>query len=89
MIKNKIFEVIMARVTIEDCLQVIPDRFSLIELAAKRARSIADDGAPLLVERENDRDTVVALREIAAGYTSFQEKNLFDDVEDSNDSIIE
>ena len=71
----------MARVTIEDCLAVVPDRFKLIEIAASRSRSISEDGAVLLVERENDRDTIVALREIALGHTSFSNNHLFDDVE--------
>lgn len=71
----------MARVTIEDCLAVVADRFKLIEMAAARARSIADHGAKLLVDRENDRNTVVALREIAAGHTSFNDNDFFNSLE--------
>lgn len=56
----------MARVTIEDCLEFIDNRFELVQLAAKRARLIANGQAPL-VEEENDKPTVLALREIAAG----------------------
>lgn len=54
----------MARVTTEDCIDIVPNRFELVVLAAQRARSIAN-GSPLLVERDNDKDPVVALREIA------------------------
>lgn len=54
----------MARVTVEDCVDKIPNRFDLVLLAAQRARQIAA-GAPLLVERDNDKNPVVALREIA------------------------
>ncbi len=54
----------MARVTIEDCIEKVPSRFELVMLAAQRARKIGA-GAPLLVERDNDKNPVVALREIA------------------------
>ncbi|HKJ63609.1 MAG TPA: DNA-directed RNA polymerase subunit omega [Hyphomicrobiales bacterium] len=54
----------MARVTVEDCVDKIPNRFELVLLAAHRARSISA-GAPIAVERENDKNPVVSLREIA------------------------
>jgi len=54
----------MARVTVEDCVDKVPNRFDLVMLAAHRARSIAD-GAPITVDRDNDKNPVVALREIA------------------------
>lgn len=54
----------MARVTVEDCVVKIPNRFDLVMLAAQRARNIAS-GAPLTVEKDNDKSPVVALREIA------------------------
>jgi DNA-directed RNA polymerase subunit omega len=56
----------LARVTVEDCVEKVPNRFSLVLLAAHRARSIAA-GAQPLVERDRDKDPVVALREIADG----------------------
>src|ERR1700753_1108250 len=56
----------IARVTVEDCLQNEPNLFNLVLLAAKRARRLAN-GAEATVEWENDKPTVVALREIAAG----------------------
>ncbi|KIE05933.1 DNA-directed RNA polymerase subunit omega [Candidatus Jidaibacter acanthamoeba] len=57
--------VIMARVTIEDCIERIKSRFELVVLAAQRAKEISS-GARLLIERDNDKDAVVALREIAS-----------------------
>ena len=54
----------MARVTVEDCILKVPNRFELVVLAAQRARDVAA-GAPLSVDRDNDKDPVVALREIA------------------------
>jgi DNA-directed RNA polymerase subunit omega len=54
----------MARVTVEDCVIKVPNRFELVLLAAQRARDIAS-GAPLTVDRDNDKGPVVALREIA------------------------
>jgi len=54
----------MARVTTEDCVDKVPNRFDLVMLAAHRAREIAA-GAPLTVERDRDKNPVVALREIA------------------------
>src|SRR5215468_435124 len=54
----------MARVTVEDCVLKIPNRFELVLLAAQRARDIAS-GAQLTLERDNDKNPVVALREIA------------------------
>jgi DNA-directed RNA polymerase subunit omega len=54
----------MARVTVEDCIEHLPNRFELVALAAQRARQIAS-GNPINVDRDNDKDTVVALREIA------------------------
>ena len=54
----------MARVTVEDCVDKVDNRFELVLLASHRARQISQ-GAPLLVERDNDKNPVVALREIA------------------------
>ena len=56
----------MARVTVEDCLENVDNRFELVRLAARRARQIAMGKEPL-VAVENDKPTVIALREIAAG----------------------
>ena len=54
----------MARVTVEDCIEKIPNRFELVLLAAQRARNISR-GESIEVERDNDKNPVVALREIA------------------------
>ncbi|MGB5340159.1 MAG: DNA-directed RNA polymerase subunit omega, partial [Gammaproteobacteria bacterium] len=56
----------MARVTVEDCLDKVDNRFQLVLVATKRARQLANGVQPL-VEWENDKPTIVALREIAAG----------------------
>jgi DNA-directed RNA polymerase subunit omega len=54
----------MARVTVEDCIMHVPNRFELVIMASQRAKQIAS-GTPLTLERDNDKDAVVALREIA------------------------
>lgn len=54
----------MARVTVEDCVEKLPNRFELVMLAAQRARKIGS-GAPLTIDRDNDKNPVVSLREIA------------------------
>jgi DNA-directed RNA polymerase subunit omega len=59
----------MARVTIEDCLENIENRFKLVLLASKRARQLSK-GADAFLSRGKDKDTVLALREIAAGHVS-------------------
>jgi DNA-directed RNA polymerase subunit omega len=56
----------MARVTVEDCIDKVPNRFELVLLAAHRGRMISQ-GAPLTVDRDNDKNPVVALREVAEG----------------------
>ncbi len=56
----------MARVTVEDCVEKVKDRFELVVLAAERGKRIGS-GAPITVDRDNDKDGVVALREIAKG----------------------
>ncbi len=54
----------MARVTVEDCIDKVPNRFELVLLASHRARTISA-GSPITIERDNDKNPVVALREIA------------------------
>ena len=61
----------MARVTVEDCLELVPNRFALVVLAAERARQIARGAAPL-VDCDN-KPAVTALREIAEGDVKFRE----------------
>lgn len=62
----------MARVTVEDCIDKVPNRYELLMVAAQRAKDIAS-GAPITVARDNDKNTVVALREIAEGTVSIEE----------------
>ncbi len=56
----------MARITVEDCLEKVENRFQLVLIATKRARQLAG-GAEPMVDRDNDKNTVIALREIAEG----------------------
>ncbi|MDD9726981.1 DNA-directed RNA polymerase subunit omega [Roseovarius sp. SK2] len=76
----------MARVTTEDCVDKVPNRFDLVMLAAHRAREISS-GSPVTVDRDNDKNPVVALREIA------EETQAADDLRErlieSNQSQIE
>lgn len=57
----------MARVTVEDCLDKVDNRFELIMVSSKRARQLMNENKEAMVEAENDKSTVVALREIEAG----------------------
>lgn len=57
----------MARITVEDCLENVENRFELVILASRRARQLMSTSAEPLVPVENDKATVLALREIAAG----------------------
>ncbi|EDN69745.1 RNA polymerase Rpb6 [Beggiatoa sp. PS] len=70
----------MARLTVEDCLNHTDNRFDLVLLASKRARDLAK-GAPALVPTENDKPTVVALREIEEGKIT---KDNFDKIHQSH-----
>ena len=63
----------MARVTVEDCVEIVPNRFELVVLAAQRSREISA-GAELTVDRDNDKNPVVALREIADETIDFGER---------------
>ena len=60
----------MARVTVEDCITNIPNRFELVGLAARRAKQISG-GNPITIDRDNDKDAVVSLREIAGKTVKF------------------
>ncbi|PIQ42950.1 MAG: DNA-directed RNA polymerase subunit omega [Gammaproteobacteria bacterium CG11_big_fil_rev_8_21_14_0_20_46_22] len=65
----------MARLTVEDCLKEIPNRFDLVLAAARRARQISKGAVPK-VDWDNDKPTVVALREIATGHLNAYEDTL-------------
>lgn len=76
----------MARVTVEDCLDHVDNRFELVMLATKRARQLATGGKEPRVAWENDKPTVVALREIAAGLMSYEVIN--QDEMNHNDALF-
>jgi len=87
----------MARVTVEDCVVRVPNRFDLVMLASQRARDIAS-GAPETVARDNDKNPVIALREIAedtVGLPELQEKLILglqkekpqDDLEEDTEAL--
>jgi DNA-directed RNA polymerase subunit omega len=60
----------MARVTVEDCLENVANRFELVMVASKRARQLATGGKDPMVQEESDKSTVIALREIAEGFVT-------------------
>lgn len=62
----------MARVTVEDCIVKIPNRFDLVLTAAGRAKSL-DSGAPITLPRDNDKNTIIALREIEEGTINIEQ----------------
>jgi DNA-directed RNA polymerase subunit omega len=64
----------MARITVQDCLEHVDNRFELVLLAAKRARQLEKGVMEPHLAWEHDKPTVVALREIAAGYTNFSHR---------------
>ena len=78
----------MARVTVEDCLENVENRFKLVLLASKRARQL-EKGADEFVPRGKDKDTVVALREIAAGFVTEDNVDLLHRVGQNSESLIE
>jgi DNA-directed RNA polymerase subunit omega len=84
----------MARVTVEDCLENVKNRFELVMLASKRARQLMRGSSEPKVAWENDKATVVALREIAMGYTDFSDAHHADNnahkaAAHSNNDVIE
>ncbi|GAB1265610.1 DNA-directed RNA polymerase subunit omega [Aurantivibrio infirmus] len=72
----------MARITVEDCLEHVDNRFDLVIVGSKRARQIATGGKEPMVPRENDKPTVIALREISAGLIDDEVLNQPDEVEE-------
>ena len=76
----------MARVTVENCVDKVPNRFDLVMLAAHRAREIAS-GSPVTVDRDNDKNPVVSLREIADETQTVSE--LLERLIESNQTQIE
>jgi DNA-directed RNA polymerase subunit omega len=68
----------MARVTIDDCLKFVDNRFSLIHLAAERARQLKLGSKPLVTNKDMHKDIVLALREIAAGQINYDNIKKFE-----------
>jgi len=62
----------MARVTVEDCLEQVPNRFLLTMVASKRAKQLYKGGAPLIENKAGNKKVVLALREIAAGQVEYE-----------------
>ena len=77
----------MARVTVEDCLDHVDNRFDLVLLATKRARQLVNGVDPLL-PWENDKATVMALREIAEGLVTYQTVEEPEEIEESIDDEL-
>ena len=75
---------VMARITVEDCLENVDNLFDLVIVASKRARRLAN-GAEPLVDWENDKPTVVALREIAAGLIT---QEILDDISQPEEDLL-
>lgn len=86
----------MARVTVEDCIDKIPNRYDLVLVAAQRAKDISS-GSPIQVDRDNDKNSVVALREISERRVSIEDlqrslvmgQQKFVEVEEPEDEEIE
>lgn len=76
----------MARVTVEDCVDKVPNRFDLVMVAAHRARTLSS-GAPITIDRDNDKNPVVALREIAE--ETVTPEDLMEDAIESHQNHIE
>jgi DNA-directed RNA polymerase subunit omega len=74
----------MGRITVEDCLENVENLFALVTIASKRARRIAN-GAEPLVDMENDKPTVIALREIAAGLVT---SDILTEVDEPKEDIL-
>ena len=82
----------MARITVEDCIDNVDNRFELVMVSSKRARQIQAQGKDPLVEADNDKPTVIALREIADGLVNadiLTEKPSVEIEEIDNSSLVE
>ena len=74
----------MARITVEDCLENVENRFELVMVGSKRARQLAVEGRAALLDEENDKPTVLALREIAEGLIDASILSVVDEVVDED-----
>ena len=80
----------MARITVEDCLEIIDNQYDLVLLAKERTAQL-NSGAPMLVEEDNDKKTIIALREIGDGKLSIKEleKNAITRLRKEPDEVVE
>jgi DNA-directed RNA polymerase subunit omega len=78
----------MARITVEDCLDKVENRFELVMVASKRARALATGGKEPLVNEDSDKPTVVALREIAEELITV-EQIMNPQIDEANDFLLE
>lgn len=78
----------MARITVEDCLEHVANRFELVMVAAKRARQLMRGSVDPTVPWENDKPTVVALREIANGHTDFSDAHEIDRAPRAEEAVL-
>jgi DNA-directed RNA polymerase subunit omega len=76
----------MARITVEDCLENVPNRFDLVMVASRRARQLQTGGKDPMLPEDNDKPTVLALREVAAGMVDM---TILDEVEAQQESANE
>ena len=79
----------MARITVEDCLEKVESRFDLVLKAADRARDLISTSAEPLVETENDKPTIIALREIADGVFDEDYVPPSDDEDDTEEVFLD
>ena len=79
----------MARITVEDCLEKVESRFDLVLKAADRARDLISTSAEPLVETENDKPTIIALREIADGVLDEDYVPPSDDEDDTEEVFLD
>ena len=70
----------MARITVEDCLENMQNRFALVLIAAKRAKELMKDGEPMISNDKENKEVVTSLREIAAGYVTADQSKFKDNV---------
>ena len=79
----------MARITVEDCLEKVESRFDLVLKAANRARDLISTSAEPLIETENDKPTIIALREIADGVLDEDYVPPSDDEDDTEEVFLD
>ena len=77
----------MARITVEDCLDHVDNRFELVMVASKRARQIATQGKDPMVEVDDDKPTIIALREIEKGLVDVNKLDVEEDIDELTEEL--